>query len=280
MPTISGTVLDDAGDPAAGRVVRAYRRDTGELLGSTLAGTTYATLNPSDKAAISVLSNNNLTFTVSNNDATAGIYYMVRGTQGVSSGKWYWETAIFGAGSGGNTYYTSGALLRSDYALVSPNTSTYPGSTAISVGGPFHMSDVKTYQNAVGSAALGSATAAGTTRLLRHRLDMDAGTYEQALDGGSWVTVATGLTGTYFPSLMFREGTSGGAAGQSAAATANFGASAFSYEVPSGFNAGVFVLTGGAYTITTAHTGECNVICLDDAAGTVYNDLILRTTPV
>jgi hypothetical protein len=36
----------------------------------------------------------------------------------------------------------------------------------------------------------------------------------------------------------------------------------------------------GAYEITTAHTGECNVVCLDDAAGTVYNDLILRTTPV
>jgi hypothetical protein len=39
-------------------------------------------------------------------------------------------------------------------------------------------------------------------------------------------------------------------------------------------------LAVGAYEITTAHTGECNVVCLDDAAGTVYNDLILRTTPV
>jgi hypothetical protein len=36
MPTISGTVLDDAGDPAAGRVVRAYRRDTGALLAETV----------------------------------------------------------------------------------------------------------------------------------------------------------------------------------------------------------------------------------------------------
>jgi hypothetical protein len=39
-------------------------------------------------------------------------------------------------------------------------------------------------------------------------------------------------------------------------------------------------LAVGAYEITTAHTGECNVVCLDDAAGTTYNDLILRTTPV
>lgn len=36
----------------------------------------------------------------------------------------------------------------------------------------------------------------------------------------------------------------------------------------------------GAYTITTAYTGDCNVIVLDDDAGTTYNDLILRTTPV
>lgn len=34
MATISGVVYDDNGDPVAGRVVRAYRRDTGALLGS------------------------------------------------------------------------------------------------------------------------------------------------------------------------------------------------------------------------------------------------------
>lgn len=35
----------------------------------------------------------------------------------------------------------------------------------------------------------------------------------------------------------------------------------------------------GKYIITTAYTGECNVICLDDSEGTTYNDLILRATP-
>lgn len=36
----------------------------------------------------------------------------------------------------------------------------------------------------------------------------------------------------------------------------------------------------GAWTFTTAHTGEVQVVMLDDALGTLENDQILRTTPV
>jgi len=35
----------------------------------------------------------------------------------------------------------------------------------------------------------------------------------------------------------------------------------------------------GAYSINTGPIGECDVVCLDDSAGTTYNDLILRQTP-
>ena len=38
--------------------------------------------------------------------------------------------------------------------------------------------------------------------------------------------------------------------------------------------------TTGAWTFTTAHTGEVQVVMLDDALGTLENDQILRTTPV
>ena len=38
MTTVSGTIYDDNGDPAAGRVVRAYRRDSGLLLGESVTG--------------------------------------------------------------------------------------------------------------------------------------------------------------------------------------------------------------------------------------------------
>lgn len=38
--------------------------------------------------------------------------------------------------------------------------------------------------------------------------------------------------------------------------------------------------TTGAYSITTPHSGEHNVVMLDDVFGTIENDQILRTTPV
>lgn len=36
----------------------------------------------------------------------------------------------------------------------------------------------------------------------------------------------------------------------------------------------------GTWSFTDAHTGEVQVVMLDDALGTLENDQILRTTPV
>lgn len=36
----------------------------------------------------------------------------------------------------------------------------------------------------------------------------------------------------------------------------------------------------GNYSLTNMPAVEHTLLCLDDAAGTVYNDLVLRTTPV
>jgi hypothetical protein len=41
-----------------------------------------------------------------------------------------------------------------------------------------------------------------------------------------------------------------------------------------------FTPTTEPFPDENAYVGECNVVCLDDPAGTVYNDLILRTTPI
>lgn len=38
--------------------------------------------------------------------------------------------------------------------------------------------------------------------------------------------------------------------------------------------------TTGAYSFSDAYAGEVQVIMLDDAAGAIENDQILRTTPV
>ena len=37
--------------------------------------------------------------------------------------------------------------------------------------------------------------------------------------------------------------------------------------------------TTGAYSLTLSYGGEVQVVCLDDDAGTTFNDLIARTTP-
>jgi hypothetical protein len=46
MPIISGTVFDASGNPVAGRIVRAYRRDTGELLAETLSSDGSSSSDP------------------------------------------------------------------------------------------------------------------------------------------------------------------------------------------------------------------------------------------
>ncbi len=38
-------------------------------------------------------------------------------------------------------------------------------------------------------------------------------------------------------------------------------------------------LSTGAYAFTTAFTGECQVVLLDDAAGALENDQIVRVIP-
>lgn len=59
--------------------------------------------------------------------------------------------------------------------------------------------------------------------------------------------------------------------------TANFTPPEFPYSDYVGGSA----LAAGAYEIDTfGYSGEVNVICLDDDAGTLENDLILRTYPV
>lgn len=194
---------------------------------------TYATLNPSDKGDDTgiVLSGGNLIATVGLTP-TAGRYYLARSTMGKSSGKWYWETFVERYGPGGNNYsYGSCVLCNSSY-LMEQTSANYPGLTSDVAGGPYFLDG--TYVGGVSVKAFPT----GTNATIRHKLDMDAGTYEQAFDSGSFTTVMTGLSGSLFPASMAREGSEPpGAKGFS---IHNFGQSSFAYSVPSGFNPGVF----------------------------------------
>lgn len=194
----------------------------------------FATLNPADKGSDAgiVLSAGNLRGTVGPSGIAAR-YYLARATQGKSSGKWYWETLIFRAGGYSHDYtYGSCVLCGPSYAMEQ-ESANYPGLTADVVGGPYFGDG--TY---VGGTRVKTFATMTGSEVVRHMLDMDNGTYQQAFGSGEFTVAASGLTGPMFPAVMMRRGeypeTPAGYA------QCNFGASAFTYSVPSGYASGLY----------------------------------------
>ena len=183
------------------------------FMGSAAAGgLTYATWNPADKAASIVLSNGNLR-------ASAPVYPgLVRATVGKSSGKWYWEiTPFFGGGA-----WLIGAAEGSGTVNLSPgyasNSWGYYVNGAVGTGGSFGgTNDSYTAGDTIGIA-----------------LDMNSGFIVFYKNGVVQPTPLSGLAGTVYPA--FGTNISG-----TTIADANFGATAFAYPVPSGYNAGIYL---------------------------------------
>lgn len=194
------------------------------------AGVTYATWNPSDKAADITLSNGNLT---ADHDGSASAdLNCVRATIGKSSGKWYWEivTSNFEGYIGvanaslGLTSWLGGDTNGWSYCGTEISGHVYGGRKAYS-GNAF------SYGANYGSSAVVISVA----------LDMNAGKIWWAKDGvwqgsgdpaNGTNQAFTGLSGTLFPCIQMNNNTN--------QATLNAGASAFSHSVPSGFNSGLY----------------------------------------
>lgn len=184
-----------------------------------------ATWNPSDKLTGVVLSNGNLTALAT---AQAG-YSGVRSTIGVSSGKWYWEVTYDIHGIDNYTQWHGVAISYADLSVS-----------------PTHDSNMYAYWAATGykSCAVGGFVPYGNNYypgdVISVALDMDAGKVWFSKNG---VWQASGdpvagtnpacdnLSGTFY--ALWMEYIYNGQA------TANFGASSFSYGVPTGFNAGL-----------------------------------------
>ena len=174
---------------------------------------TYAVWNPTDTSASDTFSNNNLTVTVPASGA------MTRSTVGKSSGKWYWEYTV-----GGSTDGPIGGIANASASLAQ-----YTGSN-VNSWGYYGFNGLK-YTNATG-AAYGSAFGIGA--VIGVALDMDAGTITFYLNGVNKGVAYSGLSGAMYASYS-GSGSNGGSA------VANFGASAFAYTVPSGFNSGLYI---------------------------------------
>lgn len=179
----------------------------------------YTVWNALDKTANCTLSGGNLIATA----ATTVNFNAVRAVLGLSAGQHYWETVHnfasgnFAAGVCTSAFTMSATTLGADGA-------------GLSAAGPRASDGVCFYKN----ANTGDAGTIVTGSRVRHWLDMDAGTYKAAIGAGSWVTVATGLTGTWFPVAQFQVSTQN--------VVANFGASAFTYAVPTGAQAGLYTI--------------------------------------
>jgi hypothetical protein len=291
MPTISGTVYDGDGLPAAGRTMRAYRRDTGELLDQTTTST--AVIGDPDYNSVELLlkfeeSEGSTTFADSSTNALSGsgnaLITQLDGpfpgtgsaniagrTSTVSS------TTLFDVAAGqaytlefflklnslpdalGAYIFEMGPLYcpidsSGSLSIVHFTSQTFPGGN-ISAGQWYHVAISKqsdgtrrVFLNGVSSTTQSVPVAIDASNF---RIGYSNPSYSaNALLAQVRLTIGVArYTATFTPP------------------TAPFAATSISS-------------VAGEYLITTSHTGECNVLCLDDTAGTVYEDLCRRATPV
>jgi len=210
---------------------------------------TYATFDSAACATNYTLSNGDLTVT-----SNASGYNSCRATVGKSTGKWYWEITLdSGAGDG-------------MYGIIDSTESwstKYPGETSLGFGNYINGQ----YINNANFYACGTAFGAGT--VLGYALDMTAGTIKQYVNGSYQCTMSASLTGTWYPAL------SHGGAGN--VDTANFGASAFAYSVPSGYEPGLCVESSCAGGGGGGGTPNAPIFSasFDNFINSNYNTLIL-----
>jgi Concanavalin A-like lectin/glucanases superfamily/SPRY domain len=171
----------------------------------------YGLLNPMDKTLTDgSITNGNLTLTGTNN------WNACRGSFGMSSGKWYWETA--------HSVYNQSICGIADSAW--PTSTNYPGFSSTGYSAAYGQNALKYVDGA--NSSYGATFTIGD--VIGYALDMDAGTLTCYKNGVSQGTMVTGLTayGTIFPAI---------AAANGAVINANFGQRPFAYTPPTGFKA-------------------------------------------
>lgn len=175
-------------------------------------GIVPTTWNASDKDASITLSNGNLTAACSSGGSGG-----VRSVDSVASGKYYWELTV----------QTSNAREIIGAANSGWTLSTVLGNSSGSYG---YFAFDGNKRNNSSSVAYGATF--GNTNIISVLLDMDAGTITFWKNGVSQGQAYSGITGAMFAAF------SGGSGSVSEQVTANFGATAFTYTPPGGYQAG------------------------------------------
>lgn len=301
MATISGEVRDENNDLLADCVVRAYRRDNGALLVAGLSGD-GSPEGPGDPdyASVSLLlhcdgTDGSTTFTDHSPTPKTVTAYGNAHIE-TDQSKFGGTSAYFdGANDGlmladlalGTDAFTIEMWVKTSssvqyaqlignepgFTLMVNHESSTSGNFALYVSGGLLLTSVSGDWNDGAWHHIALVRLVNTFTLYTDGNANGTGTYTGSLSGSNlWlgrnnVYTPRNLVG-YLDDIRITKGV--------ARYTANFTPPTEAFlgyaEVPA--------KPLGEYTLTTAYTGEVNVIALDPAGGTTFNDLILRTTPV
>jgi len=223
--TYNTTGTLSGGSGSSGIVILSYTSPTSNTYDAMIdspslsaVASNYATFNPLDSYTPSgtiTVSNGNLKFT---KDST-GTHAIIRGTIGVSTGKWYWEALLENVGGGWPSIGITGTgtIIGSDPYVGYFSTSYGYNATASS-------GTANIYNN-------NSATTYGVfyaaNDIIGVAFDADAGTlifYKNGVSQGTYTGVTTGVT--YLPAFSCYN---------TGAWSVNFGQRAFIYTPPSGY---------------------------------------------
>jgi len=208
--------------------------DVPTLTSATTAN--YCVANPLEKGSAFTVSNGNLTIDI---NASKPVFASVKGTFGITSGKWYWECVKTSSGSG----LSQSGVWASDNLSLNINSDLNGNLASLNNIGMFGSTAagdlIKTGLNSQDYATLGSYTNGDVIGIA---FDADSGklyAYKngteftgQAIGSGTSIlpTMATGKT--YQP---FVYSGNGGSGTENATTNINFGQRPFAYTPPSGF---------------------------------------------
>jgi len=243
------SVTAGAGNDSLVDVPTPFGTDTGA--GGTVRGN-YATLNPLDNNAIT-LANGNL-----NASSTSNSWKTVRGSIGMSSGKWYWEFTSTASDLSDNFWFAG-------IANAAAVLTTHIGANANGYGF-YSLNGNKMYNNV--STSYGNSWQ--TNDVIGVAFDADAGKIWFAKNGtwqasgnpasGTNEAYSSIPAGTYFPAISPYSGD-----GSATSGVCNFGQRPFAYTAPSGFKALVTtnlpdptIVQGDDYFNTVLYTGNGN----------------------
>lgn len=294
MPSVSGTVYDSIGDPVAGRVVRVYRRDTGAFIAAGLSSSGVVGGNDPYYSDLEVLFRGEgtpgsaviadespfaRTYTATGNVTISGAQFKHGATsvrvQGVSSLVATTGSTSYGTDDltiAGYVFLPATASTQLDLRLGNESTDRlfiYTDSARKLVADRYGFGPFAYSFNAIPSGVMthfGVTITGGNIYLfIGGTLELTAAFTSPVGNAGPISINGASGADYFFDDLHVTRGV--------ARWTSSF--------TPPGEIVLPSALSIGQYSIDLAgYSGEVNVVCLDDVAGTTENDLILRTTGV